>query len=128
MCLCEIEIKKSTCNVYQGQSVLRVDLCQYVHSGLINVGAWPITLALSSSFAQSIHLYGSPRDCTKCKKKPTLVRVYLSEEPHLDVVLERSFIEKGQLIRPMRSATRPAFGVYHVTAVETVLPARSLIP
>jgi hypothetical protein len=31
------------------------------------------------------------------KKKPTLVQVYLSEEPHFDVVLGRSFIEKRQI-------------------------------
>jgi hypothetical protein len=70
----------------------------YGYSGLVSIGVWPITLTPSSSFAQSTHVDGSTRDPTKGKKKkPTLVQVYLSEEPHFDIVLGRSFIEKRQI-------------------------------
>jgi hypothetical protein len=62
---------------------------------------WPITLTSSSSFNQSTHPDDSPQQPTKGKKKlkqkPTLVQVYLSEEPHFDVVLGRSFFEKRQI-------------------------------
>ncbi|EGO21050.1 hypothetical protein SERLADRAFT_363212 [Serpula lacrymans var. lacrymans S7.9] len=51
----------------------------YGYGGLVNLGKWPITLTPASSF-------------------PNIsVPVYLSEEPHFDVVLGRSFFERRQI-------------------------------
>ncbi|KAG6832046.1 hypothetical protein H0H92_005468 [Tricholoma furcatifolium] len=68
----------------------------YGYGGLVNIGVWPITLTPSSSFnahpdapVQSNGLPPPP--------KPTLIGVFLSEEPHFDVVLGRSFFEKRQI-------------------------------
>jgi hypothetical protein len=61
----------------------------YGYGGLVNIGKWPITLTRSSTFA-SLH----PNSGDKTVPKPTHIPVYLSEEPHFDVVLGRSFFEK----------------------------------
>ncbi|KJA27015.1 hypothetical protein HYPSUDRAFT_132048 [Hypholoma sublateritium FD-334 SS-4] len=49
----------------------------YGYGGLVSIGAWPVTLAPSGT--------------------PVMVEVFLSEEPHFDVVLGRSFIEARQI-------------------------------
>jgi len=71
----------------------------YGYGGLVNIGTWPITLTPSSSF--NAHPDAPPTQKTKDKSdtklKPTLIGVYLSEEPHFDVVLGRSFFEKRQI-------------------------------
>jgi len=74
----------------------------YGYGGLVNIGVWPITLTPSSSFHQSTHPDDDPphhptKGKKKPKQKPTLVQVYLSEEPHFDIVLGRSFFEKRQI-------------------------------
>jgi len=83
----------------------------YGYGGLVNLGTWPVTLAPSSSSASpSIspsHLLSRPsslhkstkdgHDAKQVKPKTTLVPVYLSEEPHFDVVLGRSFLDRRQI-------------------------------
>ena len=72
----------------------------YGYGGLVNIGTWPITLTPSSSF--NPHPDGPPttqksQDDPDSGPKPTMIGVYLSEEPHFDVVLGRSFFEKRQI-------------------------------
>ncbi|KAJ7905751.1 hypothetical protein B0H14DRAFT_3079102 [Mycena olivaceomarginata] len=83
----------------------------YGYGGLVNIGVWPITLTPSSTF--SAHPNAPPPPPAKPqtaagasgkaskraggKPKPTLMQVYLSEEPHFDVVLGRSFFERRQI-------------------------------
>jgi len=71
-------------------------LGHYGYGGLVNIGTWPITLTPSSSshtpFDDELIKDKRPK-----KPKPTYVQVYLSEEPHFDVVLGRSFFEKRQI-------------------------------
>jgi hypothetical protein len=76
----------------------------YGYGGLVNIGMWPITLNPSSSFNQSTPDDHPTEGKKKPKPKPTLVQLYLSEEPHFDVVLGRSFFEKRQI---RTSATDP---------------------
>ncbi|KAG6839214.1 hypothetical protein C0991_004838 [Blastosporella zonata] len=68
----------------------------YGYGGLVNIGTWPITLTPSLSFnahpevpAQSNGKPPTPQ--------PTMIGVFLAEEPHFDVVLGRSFFEKRQI-------------------------------
>jgi hypothetical protein len=83
---------------------------RYGYSGLTNIGTWPITLMPSPSdppasavaSSESAPINSSTKKSSKSKTdkkgpKPTLVTVYLSEEPHFDVVLGRSFFEKRQI-------------------------------
>ncbi|KAK7054717.1 hypothetical protein VNI00_003180 [Paramarasmius palmivorus] len=69
----------------------------YGYSGLVNIGTWPITL--TPSISQPIPQASNETRSKKDKKgpKPTMMTVYLSEEPHFDVVLGRSFFEKRQI-------------------------------
>ncbi|KAJ4487784.1 hypothetical protein J3R30DRAFT_3280367 [Lentinula aciculospora] len=79
----------------------------YGYSGLVNIGTWPITLTPStvpsslpdappahSSFSSKKTKHGKG---ASQGPKPTTMTVYLSEEPHFDVVLGRSFIERRQI-------------------------------
>jgi len=77
----------------------------------VNIGTWPITLTPSTT--PSSHPDAPPpppmkphstTSKVKGKKqaneggpKPALMSVYLSEEPHFDVVLGRSFFERRQI-------------------------------
>ncbi|KAJ7724489.1 hypothetical protein DFH07DRAFT_759055 [Mycena maculata] len=84
----------------------------YGYGGLVNIGTWPITLTPSSTL--SSHSNAPPPPPPKSRvavsangksskrtndgqPKPTLISVYLSEEPHFDVVLGRSFFERRQI-------------------------------
>ncbi|KAJ7510090.1 hypothetical protein B0H11DRAFT_1175747 [Mycena galericulata] len=84
----------------------------YGYGGLVNIGTWPITLTPSSTFTShpnappppppkprvAVSANGKPSKRTNDgKPKPTLIAVYLSEEPHFDVVLGRSFFERRQI-------------------------------
>lgn len=87
----------------------------YGYSGLVNVGQWPIILTPStvpSSLPDAppppapSPAIGNSNFSTATKKsksskdmgpKPTMMTVYLSEEPHFDVVLGRSFFERRQI-------------------------------
>lgn len=89
----------------------------YGYSGLVNIGTWPITLTPStvpsslldapppvSAPPSPVIGNGSASTITKKYKgskdkgpKPTMMTVYLSEEPHFDVVLGRSFFERRQI-------------------------------
>ncbi|KAF9265550.1 hypothetical protein L218DRAFT_898364 [Marasmius fiardii PR-910] len=80
----------------------------YGYGGLVNLGTWPITLMPSLSHPNAPRPSSNPdrptNNIATYKKskdsrgpKPTLMTVYLSEEPHFDVVLGRSFIEKRQI-------------------------------
>ncbi|KAF8891273.1 hypothetical protein BD779DRAFT_1799167 [Infundibulicybe gibba] len=65
----------------------------YGYGGLVNIGKWPITLTPSASF--DAH---PPSGKPPLKRAtPLLFSVYLSEEPHFDVVLGRSFFERRQI-------------------------------
>jgi len=77
----------------------------YGYGGLVNIGTWPITLqplgasTLDHSSAERRpafpgQLNGSGK---KAETKSILIPVYLSEEPHFDVVLGRSFFERRQI-------------------------------
>lgn len=68
----------------------------YGYGGLVNIGTWPITLTPSSSF--DAHPDAAPQNgAARAAPAPTLIGVFLSEEPHFDVVLGRSFFEKRQI-------------------------------
>lgn len=78
----------------------------YGYGGLVNIGIWPITLTPSSSF--NPHPDAPPHNKPVANTnsgnkddphapKPTMIGVYLSEEPHFDVVLGRSFFEKRKI-------------------------------
>ncbi|KAJ6630593.1 hypothetical protein B0H10DRAFT_1773980 [Mycena sp. CBHHK59/15] len=84
----------------------------YGYGGLVNIGTWPITLTPSSTLSShpnappppppkprpAVSANGkSSKRATDGKPKPTLIAVYLSEEPHFDVVLGRSFFERRQI-------------------------------
>lgn len=79
----------------------------YGYSGLVNIGTWPISLTPStvpSSLPDAPPAHASisskrPKQTKDNSKGPkaTLMTVYLSEEPHFDVVLGRSFIERRQI-------------------------------
>lgn len=97
----------------------------YGYSGLVNIGTWPITLTSTSVATvtsktmitpansiyngKSIPVLGSSSVSLSSKKssskknsngdglKAVNLPVYLSEEPHFDVILGRSFFERRQI-------------------------------
>lgn len=79
----------------------------YGYSGLVNIGTWPITLqplgASSLEVEQDQPGHRKPKPGSTghhdgaIAPKSTPIAVYLSEEPHFDVVLGRSFFEKRQI-------------------------------
>ncbi|KAF9061919.1 hypothetical protein BDP27DRAFT_1234384 [Rhodocollybia butyracea] len=82
----------------------------YGYTGLVHLGTWPITLTPSTVPSQLPDAppasVASHSDSTTTKSKhkgdskgpkPTMMTVYLSEEPHFDVVLGRSFFERRQI-------------------------------
>ncbi|KAF9244875.1 hypothetical protein BU15DRAFT_59066 [Melanogaster broomeanus] len=79
----------------------------YGYGGLVNLGKWPITLTPATSFPSEEFLPsgghvaspqtdGDPHHQSR-KPKKVSISVYLSEEPHFDVVLGRSFFERRQI-------------------------------
>jgi hypothetical protein len=83
----------------------------YGYGGLVSIGTWPISLISSSTPSShpaapppppkprlQVAAGGKPsKRSNSGKPKPTLITVYLSEEPHFDVVLGRSFFERRQI-------------------------------
>ncbi|KAF7975819.1 hypothetical protein HWV62_8363 [Athelia sp. TMB] len=72
----------------------------YGYSGLVNIGTWPVTLQpLGAAALGVVHDKHAHAQAQKGgpAAKATPVAVYLSEEPHFDVVLGRSFFEKRQI-------------------------------
>lgn len=77
----------------------------YGYGGLVNIGTWPITLqplgasTLDLSSAEHRPAFpGQPNGSgKKAQTKSILIPVYLSEEPHFDVVLGRSFFERRRI-------------------------------
>jgi hypothetical protein len=89
----------------------------YGYGGLVNVGKWPITLQTApntgvAEFPRNPHIpiesnRSVPQPSSKLKPKEerkgkeegtqVFITVYLSEEPHFDVVLGRSFFEARQI-------------------------------
>lgn len=75
----------------------------YGYSGLVNLGKWPITLKTAADFPDTTQTNGisnaaqSSNHMRPSKSKTVSVPVFLSEEPHFDVVLGRSFFEKRQI-------------------------------
>ncbi|KAJ6597109.1 hypothetical protein DFH09DRAFT_904462 [Mycena vulgaris] len=76
----------------------------YGYGGLVNIGTWPITLTPSSTFSAHPNAPPPPPKTSgktskrgDGKPKPTMIAVYLSEEPHFSVVLGRSFFERRQI-------------------------------
>jgi hypothetical protein len=63
----------------------------YGYGGLVNIGTWPITLTPSSTFSahpnapppppKAVSANGKPSKRNDGKPKPTMMTVYLSEEP-----------------------------------------------
>ncbi|KAG6860577.1 hypothetical protein C0995_009626 [Termitomyces sp. Mi166 len=68
----------------------------YGYGGLVNIGTWPITLKPSSSMSSHSDAPVQPHAAPPTPQ-PTLIGVFLAEEPHFDVVLGRSFFEKRQI-------------------------------
>ena len=66
----------------------------YGYSGLVNLGKWPITLVPAVLPGPAI---GASANAKSPKPKTVSIPVYLSEEPHFDVVLGRSFFERRQI-------------------------------
>ncbi|OAX42000.1 hypothetical protein K503DRAFT_684245 [Rhizopogon vinicolor AM-OR11-026] len=76
----------------------------YGYSGLVNLGKWPITLKTAADFTDTTQTNGVPDTAQgssshlrPSRSKTVTVPVFLSEEPHFDVVLGRSFFEKRQI-------------------------------
>lgn len=74
----------------------------YGYSGLVNLGKWPITLKTATDLADNTtngvsNAAQSLNRLPPGKSKTVSVPVFLSEEPHFDVVLGRSFFEKRQI-------------------------------
>ncbi|PFH54133.1 hypothetical protein AMATHDRAFT_135551 [Amanita thiersii Skay4041] len=81
----------------------------YGYGGLVNLGTWPITLTPSTSSASSSLSHSHPLSRPSSlrtsgsgqngivRSQPTMIQVYLSEEPHFDVVLGRSFFDRRQI-------------------------------
>lgn len=68
----------------------------YGYGGLVNIGTWPITLIPTSPGRNGMKPNGKHTP-DLVVPKPIMLDVYLSEEPHFDVVLGRSFIEKRKI-------------------------------
>ena len=80
----------------------------YGYGGLVNIGTWPITLQPLGASALDLSSADHPPAFQKqgdhgngnrkgAETKSILIPVYLSEEPHFDVVLGRSFFEKRRI-------------------------------
>jgi len=71
----------------------------YGYGGLVNLGKWPITLLPTTSTSPGPEVRVSTNGGSQPPPKPKSVSipVYLSEEPHFDVVLGRSFFERRQI-------------------------------
>jgi len=70
----------------------------YGYTGLVNLGKWPITLMPATSHSPGqVGMATSGHSQPPPKPKSVSVPVYLSEEPHFDVVLGRSFFERRQI-------------------------------
>ncbi|KAH7908306.1 hypothetical protein BJ138DRAFT_1091529 [Hygrophoropsis aurantiaca] len=74
----------------------------YGYGGLVNLGKWPITLNAAGQFPISAQFQPSSptpnaNGSAPRKSKTVSVPVFLSEEPHFDVVLGRSFFEHRQI-------------------------------
>lgn len=69
----------------------------YGYGGLINIGSWPIILTSTSDNSSDPNSTAPPHNSKKSKSKGVSIPVYLSEEPHFDVVLGRSFFEKRMI-------------------------------
>lgn len=75
----------------------------YGYSGLVNLGKWPITLKTAADFTDGTQTNGvsdaapSSNHLRPSKSKTVSIPVFLSEEPHFDVVLGRSFFDKRQI-------------------------------
>ncbi|KAG6337088.1 hypothetical protein ID866_1999 [Astraeus odoratus] len=70
----------------------------YGYGGLVNLGRWPITLKVTSPSGPPTTQRPSSDDLlSRPKSKTVSVPVYLSEEPHFDVVLGRSFFDSRQI-------------------------------
>ncbi|KAI6046166.1 hypothetical protein EDC04DRAFT_2632340 [Pisolithus marmoratus] len=76
----------------------------YGYGGLVNLGKWPITLKITNSSAphgassaEPTRLGPTSEGPSRLQSKTVSVPVYLSEEPHFDVVLGRSFFECRQI-------------------------------
>ncbi|KIY65282.1 hypothetical protein CYLTODRAFT_400654 [Cylindrobasidium torrendii FP15055 ss-10] len=85
------------------------------YTGLVNIGQWPITLTTADSVVSNAPRKslgnGAGSASVRSKKSikklawdpelhgtdPVMMAVYLSEEPHFDVVLGRAFFEKRQI-------------------------------
>jgi hypothetical protein len=82
----------------------------YGYGGIINIGAWPIILdTANTGDTEGPHNPHLPTDTKPTSTKPgskgkskgkgaaTQTTIFLSEEPHFDVVLGRSFFEARQI-------------------------------
>lgn len=85
----------------------------YGYGGLVNIGTWPVTLQPFGSSSPDSHHADNPTSpggafpgqgnavgggrSNNQEPKSTPIPVYLSEEPHFDVVLGRSFFERRQI-------------------------------
>ena len=73
----------------------------YGYGGLVNLGKWPITLKTAVDSTDTPQTDGAPAQPSShlrpSKSKTISIPVFLSEEPHFDVVLGRSFFEKRQI-------------------------------
>jgi hypothetical protein len=75
----------------------------YGYGGLVNIGTWPITLTASPSFSDTPNTapattpHKGKQAGADSGAKPAMMSVYLSEEPHFDVVLGRAFFERRQI-------------------------------
>lgn len=69
----------------------------YGYGGLVNLGKWPITLLAAATSTPLGPKVGVSANGKPPKPKTVSILVYLSEEPHFDVVLGRSFFERRQI-------------------------------
>ena len=69
----------------------------YGYGGLVNLGKWPITLTPAAASTSHGPKVGTSASGKPSKPKSVSITVYLSEEPHFDVVLGRSFFERRQI-------------------------------
>jgi len=69
----------------------------YGYGGLVNLGKWPITLLPAVASGPKAGIFSISNSQPLPKPKSVSISVYLSEEPHFDVVLGRSFFERRQI-------------------------------